>query len=80
MKKTNFTLFLFLLLGLLAGSIVAQLLAPVEWLSYLTKSAQITWEPKADLNIVKYDLYIQVKLNAISILGIVLAFWIYRRL
>lgn len=80
MKKNGFTLTLFLLLGLLAAAIVTQLLVSVPWLGFLTKSAQITWEPKADLNVIKYNLFIQVKLNVISILGIVAAIWIYRRM
>ncbi|MDF2713939.1 MAG: hypothetical protein K0R28_864 [Paenibacillus sp.] len=80
MKKSGFMLVLFLLLGLLAAAIVTQLLAPVPWLGFLTKSAHITWEPKADLNVIKYDLFIQVKLNVISIVGIAAAIWIYRRM
>ncbi|MBD2860995.1 DUF4321 domain-containing protein [Paenibacillus oceani] len=80
MKKNGFTLFLFLLLGLLAAAIVTQLLEPVSWLSFLTKSAPLRWEPKADLNVVQYDLFIQVKLNVISIIGIAAAIWIYRKL
>ncbi|RKN83858.1 DUF4321 domain-containing protein [Paenibacillus ginsengarvi] len=80
MKKNGFTLALFLLLGLLAAAIVTQLLVSVPWLGFLTNSAHITWEPKADLNVIKYDLFIQVKLNVISLLGIVAAIWIYRRM
>ncbi|PYI52221.1 DUF4321 domain-containing protein [Paenibacillus flagellatus] len=80
MKKNAFTLVLFLLLGLLAGAIVAQLLEPVSWLGFLTKSAEIKWQPKADLSVVKYDLDILVKLNVISLLGIAAAIWMYRRL
>ncbi|MFD0871230.1 Uncharacterised protein [Chlamydia abortus] len=80
MKKNMFTLILFLLVGLIAAAIVTQLLAPVQALSFLTKSADIVWQPKADLQIIKYDLYIQIKLNLISILGIILAVWIYRKL
>ena len=80
MKKNTWTLIIFLLLGLLTGSLVAELLSPVPALQFLTKSAQITWEPRADLNILKYDLSLQVKINLASILGLCLAFWIYRKL
>ncbi|GIP31360.1 DUF4321 domain-containing protein [Paenibacillus sp. J2TS4] len=80
MKKNTLTLILFLLIGLIAGAIITQLLAPVQALSFLTKSADIVWQPKADLQIIKYDLYFQIKLNLVSILGIVLAIWIYRKL
>jgi len=80
MKKNTLTLIIFLIIGLLAGSIVGELLAPVKMLSFLTNSAQIIWEPSADLNIVKYDLYFQVKLNLISLIGMVAAIWAYRKL
>ncbi|WJH37407.1 DUF4321 domain-containing protein [Paenibacillus sp. CC-CFT747] len=46
----------------------------------MTKSAEISWEPRADLHIIKYSLALQIRLNLISILGIVAAFWIYRKL
>lgn len=80
MKKNNFMLIVFLFVGLLTGSIAAHLLSSVEALSFLTKSSQISWEPKADLDIVKYDLSIQVKLNLASLLGLIAAFWLYRKI
>lgn len=80
MKKTNLTLIIFIVLGLLAGTIIAELLTPVPSLAFLTKSAQMEWHPKADLKIFKYDLYLQVKLNLISVIGAIGAIWIYRRM
>jgi hypothetical protein len=80
MKKNTLTLILFILLGLLAGSIISQLLEPVEGISFLTKSSDISWHPKADLQILKYDLYFQVKLNLISLIGLICAIWIYRKM
>jgi len=80
LKKTNLTLIIFIVLGLLAGTIIAELLAPVTSLAFLTKSAPMEWHPKADLQILKYDLYFQVKLNLISIICAIGAIWIYRRM
>jgi len=74
------TLIIFIVLGLLAGTIIAELLAPVTSLAFLTKSAPMEWHPKADLQILKYDLYFQVKLNLISIICAIGAIWIYRRM
>jgi len=79
MKKNNLTLIVFLVVGLLTGSILAQLFADVPWLTFLTKSADIRWEPKADLQVVRYDLKFAVTLNLASILGLAAAFWIYRK-
>ncbi|MEW9700140.1 DUF4321 domain-containing protein [Paenibacillus sp. SI8] len=80
MKKGTVTLIIFLIVGLLTGIIVGQLLAPVSALAFLTKSAQINWEPKADLQVVKYELHLLVKLNLCSILGLVGAYFLYRKL
>lgn len=80
MTKNSWTLLLFLLIGLLAAAIVTQLLEPIKGLSFLTRSAQITWHPQADLQVLKYNLDIQVKLNLISILGLIGSLWIYRKL
>jgi hypothetical protein len=80
LKKTNLTLIIFIVLGLLAGTIIAELLTPISSLEFLTKSAQMEWHPKADLKILKYDLYLQVKLNLTSLICAVGAIWIYRKL
>ncbi|GIP39194.1 hypothetical protein J31TS4_24740 [Paenibacillus sp. J31TS4] len=80
MKKNNLTLILFVLIGLLAGSILGEWLAPVQGLSFLTKSAQLTWQPKADLQIIAYNLDILIKVNMLSIAGIAAAIWLYRKL
>jgi uncharacterized membrane protein len=80
MKKNTFTFILLLIIGLVAGSLVGQLLVSVPSLSFLTKSVPLTWEPKADLLVIKYDLRFQMKLNLISLLGLAAAFWVYRKL
>lgn len=80
MKKNNWILILFLMIGLLTGSLLSHWLGSVPGLSFLTKSEGITWEPKADLNVLRYDLFLEVKLNLFSILGMIAAFWIYRKL
>jgi hypothetical protein len=80
LKKNNWTLVILLLLGLVAGTLVGQLLASTPGLAFLTKSVELSWQPKADLLVLKYDLELRVKLNLISLIGVVLAFWIYRKL
>jgi hypothetical protein len=79
-KKNNFTLIVVLLAGLLAGTVLSVLLSEVPALSFLTKSAEIHWEPKADLQVVRYDVKITVTLNLASVLGLAGAFWIYRKM
>lgn len=76
-KETLMLLFL-LIAGMLCGSILGDILGP--WVPFLKTYKVITWSPAADLEILKYDLNFQVKLNLASIGGLALAFWIYRRI
>ena len=78
MGKETLTLVFLLVSGLLFGSIIGEILSP--WLPFLAKSKEITWSPAADLEILKYELNFQVKLNLASIGGLALAFWIHRRI
>jgi hypothetical protein len=80
MKKNSLTFIVFILIGLLAAGIITSLLEPVDGLSFLLRSSDISWHPKADLNFLQYDLFFQVKLNLISLLTIAAAIWIYRKL
>jgi hypothetical protein len=79
-KKNTFTFILLLIIGLVAGSLVGQLLTSVPALAFLTKSVELSWDPKADLLVIQYDLHFRMKLNLISILGLAAGFWIYRKL
>jgi hypothetical protein len=76
--KDTLTFVIVLLAGTIFGSIMGDILGP--WLPFLKVSKTITWSPAADLEILKYDLNFQVKLNLSSIGGLALAFWIYRRI
>jgi H+/Cl- antiporter ClcA len=80
MKKSFGLLLIFLLIGLLTGSLVAHLLLSVEWLSFLTKSMLISWHPQADLDFLKYDFVLQLRISLLSILGLIAAAWVYRRM
>ncbi|AIQ14087.1 DUF4321 domain-containing protein [Paenibacillus durus] len=80
MKKRNIgMLLLYLILGWLVGAWAAKLLQPVKALSFLTKSTLIKWSPQADLDIISYDVTIQLKLCMLSLIGIIIAVWLYRR-
>jgi hypothetical protein len=80
MKKNTGTLLLFILLGLITGSLLAMVLSHVEFLTFLTQSQSLAWHPRADLNVVKYDFLFEVRISLLSILGAVLAILIYRKL
>lgn len=81
MRKNIFTLIVFILAGLLAASIISRLLEPVEALSFLVRSTEIiNWNPSADLNFIKYNIFLEMKLNLLSLLGIAGAVWMYRKI
>lgn len=80
MKKNTVTLILFVLIGIIFGAIITQLLTQVQALRFLTHPASINWEPKADLQVLKYDFAIEIRLNLISLLSIIAAVWIHRKL
>ncbi|EFM09298.1 conserved hypothetical protein [Paenibacillus curdlanolyticus YK9] len=80
MKKNGWTLLLFIVLGLLSGALVAKWLKKVSGLSFLTNTSTITWSPDADLYVFSYDLTIRLELSLLSILGVVAAIWLYRKL
>lgn len=80
MKKNAGTLILFLLLGWLLGAWIATLLEPIAILSFLTRSTTIDWSPSANLNIIQYNIELQLKLSLLSLLGAIAAIWLYRRL
>lgn len=80
MKKNTLTFIIVLLIGLIVGIIVGELLAPVKTLWFLTEPVSIIWEPKADIQVVKYDVHLEVKLNLCAMIGVVAAFFVYRRL
>ncbi|WP_442603473.1 DUF4321 domain-containing protein [Paenibacillus sp. KN14-4R] len=80
MKKNYFVLILFIMIGLVVGIIIGELLAPVKALSFLTKSVGFSWKPEADLNVIKYNVSLQVQLNLCAVIGLIGAIWLYRKL
>lgn len=79
MRITEALLFIIILVaGLLFGSILGEMLAPV--IPLLKENKLISWSPAADLEVLKYNLHFEVKLNLASIGGLALAFWIYRKI
>ncbi|MHA2858459.1 DUF4321 domain-containing protein [Paenibacillus lautus] len=80
MKKNKGMLILFLLLGWLTGTWLAKALQPVKALSFLTSSTPIKWSPSADFDIIRYDINLELNFCLLSLLGIIAAVWLYRRL
>lgn len=80
MKKNIWILLLFILIGLLTGALLSRWLEPVPGLSFLTKTSSIEWSPAADLLVFSYDLTIQIQISLLSLVGVIVAIWLYRRM
>ncbi|OUM96095.1 MAG: hypothetical protein A9Z00_07055 [Thermobacillus sp. ZCTH02-B1] len=80
MKKHRWLLVFFVVVGMLAGSLAAQSLEQVPALKFLTDTVPIVWSPAVDLAVVAFDFTLRLDISLLSILGIVLAIWLYRRL
>ncbi|MFM9280137.1 DUF4321 domain-containing protein [Paenibacillus jiagnxiensis] len=80
MKKNAGMFTLFILLGWLVGAWIAKALQSVSVLSFLTRATSISWSPKADLDIISYNITVQLQMSLLSLIGIIAAVWLYRRL
>jgi hypothetical protein len=80
MKKNIWLLLLFIIIGLVAGTLVARWLAPVPGLAFLTKTTKVAWSPAADLLVLSYDITIRLDLSLLSIIGLIVAIWLYRKM
>lgn len=79
MKKNGWILLLFILLGMLAGTLVSHWLQDAQALKFLTRSLPVHWSPSADLAVFKFDLNFDADVSLLSIIGAALAVWAYRK-
>lgn len=79
MKKSKWVLVLYVVLGLLAGSLVGYWLDAVPGLSFLTKAIQLGWSPSFNLHIISFNMDIDINISLISIIGACIALWLYRK-
>lgn len=80
MKKNGWILLLFVVLGLLAGALVANWLREVPGLTFLTRAIKLNWSPAADLSVISYNLNLNINLSLLSVIGAIIAIWLYRRM
>ncbi|MDQ0061279.1 DUF4321 domain-containing protein [Paenibacillus harenae] len=80
MKKNGWILLIFIILGLLAGALVARWLTPVPGISFLTNPLEAKWSPAIDLYVLSFNLSIHLQVSMLSIIGAVIAIWLYRKI
>ncbi|PZD94114.1 DUF4321 domain-containing protein [Paenibacillus sambharensis] len=80
MRKNAWILVLFIIIGLVAGALVSRWLVGIPVLSFLTETAQLVWSPAADLVVFSFDFTLRLDISLISIIGVIIAVWLYRKL
>lgn len=80
LKKSKWLLLLLILLGLLAGSLIGYWLDAVPGISFLTNGIETNWKPSFDLHVIAVDLSIEINISLLSIIGMLVAIWWYRKL
>lgn len=80
MKKNGWILLIFIIIGLLAGALVARWLAPVSGISFLTNPIETTWSPAIDLYVISFNMTLQLQFSLFSLIGAIIAIWLYRKM
>ena len=82
-REKNIWIFLVLLLsGIVIGGLIASLAVNVSWLSWLAYGEEFgTNGPLGvDLSILKLSFELRLKINVASIVGMIIAIFVYRKL
>ncbi len=80
-EKGTLVLIIFVLCGLVIGGLIGELTAGISWLSWLGYGQQfgLSSPITLDLGVVQLTLGLMFKINVSSIVGIIIAVFIYRR-
>ncbi len=81
-EKNIWILLVFLLAGLVIGGLLGKLAASVPWLWWLSYEQQFGLDTPfvLDLSVLKITFGLMVKINIASIIGMVLAIFIYKKI
>lgn len=81
-EKNIWILILFLLSGIVVGGLLGDLASHVDFLSWLAYGEEfgLTTPIELNLNVIKLTFGLMFKINIASIIGIVLAIFIYKKI
>ena len=81
-EKNIWILLIFILSGLVVGGLLGELASKVDWLWWLSYEQQFGLESPIvlDLSILKLTFGLAFKINVASIIGMLLAIFIYRKI
>lgn len=80
-EKNSLVLIIFLLCGIVIGGLLGKLTAGVSWLNWLSygQSFGLANPVTLDLGVVSLTLGLMFDINVASIIGIVIAIFLYRK-
>lgn len=80
-EKGTLVLIIFVLCGLVIGGLIGELTKDVSWLSWLGYGQEfgLSTPITLDLGVVELTLGLMFKINVSSIVGIIIAVFIYRK-
>ena len=80
-EKNIWVLLLFILSGIVVGGLLGNLAAHVDFLSWLAYGEEfgLATPIELDLNVVKLTFGLMFKINIASIIGVIIAILIYRK-
>lgn len=81
-EKNIWILLVFLLSGLVIGGLLGNLASQVSWLNWLAYEQQFGLESPIilDLSVLKLTFGLMFKINVASIIGMILAIFIYKKI
>ena len=81
-EKNIWILLVFLLAGLVVGGLLGKLASEVSWLWWLSYEQQFGLESPIvlDLSVIKLTFGLMFKINVASIIGMILAIFIYKKI
>lgn len=77
MKKSLWRTALFLLMGAILGTLAGQLLA--DQVSFLSRTVTTEWHPQADLSVLRFSLDVVVRVNWLTLVGVIVAWFVARK-
>lgn len=81
-EKNIWILILFILCGIVVGGLLGELASNVSFLSWISYGEEfgLSTPIELDLNLIKLTFGLMFKINIASIIGIVLAIFIYKKI